>query len=164
VRRVKRITDLSDNRDELESLPSQSGSSHVGAVQAAVVVGPVCGAVGVVDVMGSELHGGYVDVDGLSVYDEVRGAGQPLVLLHGGWPTIELNFGDVVRRLDEDHGVVAVELFSTSRLSTTPRSAASRTAGYRYQRSPSNSKPIDSCPHLALASISHSTNCCRFPA
>jgi hypothetical protein len=104
-----------------------------------------------------------VAVDGLSVYDEVRGDGQPLVLRHG-WPTIELNFGDVVLRLAEGHGVVAVELFSTSRLSTTPRFAASRTAGYRYQRSPSNSKPIDSCPHLALASISHSMNCCRFPA
>jgi hypothetical protein len=134
------------------------------AVQATVIVGPVCGAVGVVAVMGPELHGGYVDIDGLSVYDEVHGDGQPLVLLHGGWPTIELNFGDVVLRLAEGHGVVAVELFSTSRLRRTPRSAASPTASYRYQRSPSNSKPIDSCPHLALASISHSMNCCRVPA
>jgi hypothetical protein len=76
------------------------------------------------------------------------------------WPVVR---GSLRTLLAEGHGVVAVGLLRTSSLSTTPRCAASRAAGYRYQRSPSNSKPIDSCPHRALTSISHSMKCCRFP-
>jgi pimeloyl-ACP methyl ester carboxylesterase len=35
----------------------------------------------------------YADVNGLHLYYEEHGEGPPLVLLHGGLMTIELNFG-----------------------------------------------------------------------
>ena len=34
----------------------------------------------------------YVDVNGLHMYYEMYGGGSPLVLLHGGMLTIDLNF------------------------------------------------------------------------
>jgi pimeloyl-ACP methyl ester carboxylesterase len=55
-------------------------------------------------------QGSYVEVDGLSIYYELRGEGPPLVLLHGGLLTIELAFGDVLPALAERHKVVAIEL------------------------------------------------------
>ena len=38
---------------------------------------------------------GYAPVNGLKMYYEVHGTGRPLVLLHGGLPTIDLSFGDL---------------------------------------------------------------------
>lgn len=35
----------------------------------------------------------YAKVNGLQLYYEVHGAGRPLVLLHGGLMTIDLNWG-----------------------------------------------------------------------
>ena len=35
----------------------------------------------------------YAPVNGLELYYEVHGSGRPLVLLHGGLLTIDLNFG-----------------------------------------------------------------------
>jgi pimeloyl-ACP methyl ester carboxylesterase len=55
-------------------------------------------------------QGSYVEVDGLSIYYELRGEGPSLVLLHGGLLTIELAFGDVLPALAERHKVVAIEL------------------------------------------------------
>ena len=39
---------------------------------------------------------GYADVNGLHMYYELYGAGSPLVLLHGGMLTIDLNFGTLI--------------------------------------------------------------------
>jgi pimeloyl-ACP methyl ester carboxylesterase len=52
----------------------------------------------------------YVDVNGLHLYYEQHGEGPPLVLLHGGLVTIELNFGVVIPPLANHHRVIAVEL------------------------------------------------------
>src|SRR3954469_9734761 len=52
----------------------------------------------------------YAPVNGLQLYYEVRGSGRPLVLLHGGLMTIDLNFGSMVEPLARNHRVVAVEL------------------------------------------------------
>jgi len=52
----------------------------------------------------------YADVNGLRLYYEVHGSGPPLVLLHGGLLTIELNFGALIPALARSHTVVAVEL------------------------------------------------------
>jgi pimeloyl-ACP methyl ester carboxylesterase len=52
----------------------------------------------------------YADVNGLHLYYELHGEGPPLVLLHGGLLTIELNFGEVIPRLAPRHRVIAVEL------------------------------------------------------
>lgn len=39
---------------------------------------------------------GYADVNGLHMYYEVHGGGSPLVLLHGGMLTIDLNFAGLI--------------------------------------------------------------------
>jgi pimeloyl-ACP methyl ester carboxylesterase len=44
------------------------------------------------------------------MYYEVHGSGRPLVLLHGGVVTIDLNFGAVLPVLAKDRQVVAIEL------------------------------------------------------
>ena len=51
---------------------------------------------------------GYAPVYGLQMYYEIRGSGQPLVLLHGAFMTIEL-MGKLVPGLAESRQVVAVE-------------------------------------------------------
>ena len=53
---------------------------------------------------------GYADVNGLRLYHEVAGEGFPLVLLHGGMLTIDLNYADLIPGLVDRHRVVAVEL------------------------------------------------------
>jgi pimeloyl-ACP methyl ester carboxylesterase len=58
---------------------------------------------------------GYADVNGVHLYyedyDEQHGAtGTPLVLLHGGLLTIDLNFAGLIPRLAARHRVIAVEL------------------------------------------------------
>jgi pimeloyl-ACP methyl ester carboxylesterase len=53
----------------------------------------------------------YADVNGLHMYYERHGeAGTPLVLLHGGMMTIELNFAALIPTLAQRHQVIAVEL------------------------------------------------------
>ena len=42
---------------------------------------------------------GYVDVNGVHMYYEQYGDGTPLVLLHGGMLTIELNFASLIPTL-----------------------------------------------------------------
>ncbi len=38
---------------------------------------------------------GYVPVNGIKVYYEVYGEGRPIVLLHGAFYTIEMNWGTI---------------------------------------------------------------------
>lgn len=51
---------------------------------------------------------GYAAVNGLNMYYEIHGAGQPLVVLHGSFMTIEL-MGELVPKLAEGRQVIAVE-------------------------------------------------------
>ena len=53
---------------------------------------------------------GYADVNGLHMYYEVHGEGSPLVLLHGGMLTIDLNFAGLIPTLARKHQVIGVEL------------------------------------------------------
>jgi len=54
---------------------------------------------------------GYADVNGLHLYHEEHGeVGSPLILLHGGMLSIELNFAELIPRLAQRHRVIAVEL------------------------------------------------------
>jgi pimeloyl-ACP methyl ester carboxylesterase len=64
---------------------------------------------------------GYVDVNGVHMYYEVYGEGSPLVLLHGGVMTIELNFASLIPALAARHMVVAVELQGHGRTADTER-------------------------------------------
>jgi len=52
----------------------------------------------------------YAPVNGLQLYYEIHGSGRPLVLLHGGLMTIDLNFGPLLEPLAASRRVIAVEL------------------------------------------------------
>ncbi|GGG92842.1 alpha/beta fold hydrolase [Pedobacter zeae] len=53
---------------------------------------------------------GYVPVNGTKVYYEVYGNGKPLVLLHGAFMTIGMNWGELVPELAKTRKVIAIEL------------------------------------------------------
>ena len=53
---------------------------------------------------------GYIDVNGVHMYVEQYGEGEPLVLLHGGMLTIELNFASLIPTLATRHRVIGVEM------------------------------------------------------
>jgi pimeloyl-ACP methyl ester carboxylesterase len=52
---------------------------------------------------------GYAPVNGLQMYYEIHGSGEPLVLLHGAFGAIDL-WGPILTTLAETHQVIAVEL------------------------------------------------------
>ena len=53
---------------------------------------------------------GYVPVNGIKVYYEVYGEGKPIVLLHGAFYTIEMNWGQLIPELSKTRKVIAIEL------------------------------------------------------
>lgn len=52
---------------------------------------------------------GYASVNGLNMYYEVHGSGQPLVLLHGNLSSIEVDFGRIIPALAKTRQVIAIE-------------------------------------------------------
>jgi pimeloyl-ACP methyl ester carboxylesterase len=58
---------------------------------------------------GTPTESGYAPVNGLEMYYEVHGSGQPLVLLHGNLSTIGTSFGKVLPKLAAARRVIAVE-------------------------------------------------------
>lgn len=69
---------------------------------------------------------GYAPVNGIKVYYEVYGKGKPIVLLHGAFMTIDMNWGELIPELSKNRKVIAVELqghghtpFSERKLSHT---------------------------------------------
>jgi pimeloyl-ACP methyl ester carboxylesterase len=54
-------------------------------------------------------QGNYAPVNGLQMYYEVHGAGQPLVLLHGAYSNIETDFGKMLPDLAKNRMVIGVE-------------------------------------------------------
>jgi len=63
----------------------------------------------------------YAHVNGLDVYYETHGAGEPLVLLHGGLHTIELSFARMLPQLAKTRKVVAIELQGHGHTADTDR-------------------------------------------
>src|SRR6266487_1167341 len=63
----------------------------------------------------------YAPVNGLQLYYEIRGSGKPLVLLHGGLMTIDLNFGPLLEPLAGGRQVIAVELQGHGHTADTSR-------------------------------------------
>lgn len=53
---------------------------------------------------------GYADVNGLQLYYEVYGEGKPLVLLHGSYFTIPLNWSRFIPLLAKDRKVIVTEM------------------------------------------------------
>ncbi|HWQ12595.1 MAG TPA: alpha/beta hydrolase [Roseiflexaceae bacterium] len=58
----------------------------------------------------SALQTGYVAVNGLNMYYEIHGEGQPLVLLHGAFSAIGTSFGALLPGLARGRQVIAFEL------------------------------------------------------
>ena len=54
-------------------------------------------------------HNGYATVNGLNLYYEIHGSGEPLVLLPGGFMTVEA-MGEIVLQLAATRQVIGVEL------------------------------------------------------
>lgn len=63
----------------------------------------------------------YADVNSVHLYYEERGDGPPVVLLHGGLLTIELNFANLIPVLAAHHRVIAVELQGHGRTADVDR-------------------------------------------
>jgi pimeloyl-ACP methyl ester carboxylesterase len=77
---------------------------------------------------------GYADVNGLHMYYEVYGEGSPLVLLHGGMLTIDLNFATLIPTLARRHQVIGIEMQGHGRTADidreiTPATLASDVVG-----------------------------------
>jgi pimeloyl-ACP methyl ester carboxylesterase len=71
-------------------------------------------------------NSGYARVNGIQVYYEVYGEGRPIVLLHGAFYTIDMNWGQLIPDLSKTRKVIAIELqghghtpFSDRKLSIT---------------------------------------------
>lgn len=52
---------------------------------------------------------GYAPVNGIKVYYEVYGEGKPLILLHGAFYTIDMNWGELIPELSKNRKVIAIE-------------------------------------------------------
>lgn len=55
-------------------------------------------------------NSGYAPANGTKVYYEVYGDGKPLVLIHGAYYTIEMNWGKLIPELAKTRKVIAIEL------------------------------------------------------
>ena len=55
-------------------------------------------------------NSGYAPVNGIKVYYEVYGEGRPIVLLHGAFMTIDMNWGQLIPELSKNRKVIAIEL------------------------------------------------------
>ncbi|MBI1335174.1 MAG: alpha/beta fold hydrolase [Armatimonadetes bacterium] len=53
---------------------------------------------------------GYAPVNGLKMYYEIHGSGQPVVLLHGAFMTITINWDGWIDELSKTRKVIAVEM------------------------------------------------------
>ena len=70
--------------------------------------------------MNGDPKGNYDEVNGLNMYYEIHGSGQPLILLHGGIGTIEM-FGEVLPLLAGGRRVIAVDLQAHGRTADVDR-------------------------------------------
>jgi pimeloyl-ACP methyl ester carboxylesterase len=59
---------------------------------------------------GKPIGSGYAPVNDIKVYYEVYGEGRPIVLLHGAYMTIDMNWGQLIPQLSKTRKVIAIEL------------------------------------------------------
>jgi pimeloyl-ACP methyl ester carboxylesterase len=55
-------------------------------------------------------NSGYAPVNGIKVYYEVYGEGMPVILLHGAFYTIEMNWAQLIPELSKTRKVIAIEM------------------------------------------------------
>src|SRR5512142_36019 len=65
-------------------------------------------------------HGSYAAVNGLNLYYEIHGTGEPLVLLHGGLGAVEM-FGGLLPLLAAGRQVIGVDLQAHGRTADIDR-------------------------------------------
>jgi pimeloyl-ACP methyl ester carboxylesterase len=65
---------------------------------------------GVVTNIIAQAKTGYAQANGVKMYYEVHGSGQPLVLLHGAFNTINTAFAQLIPELSKTRQIIAVEL------------------------------------------------------
>jgi pimeloyl-ACP methyl ester carboxylesterase len=65
--------------------------------------------------------GSYASVNGLDMYYEIHGSGQPLVLLHGAFSAIGTSFGNILPSLAETRQVIAFEMQAHGRTADIDR-------------------------------------------
>ncbi len=58
----------------------------------------------------SKSQSGYAPVNGLKMYYEIQGTGKPIVLLHGSFMTINMNWNKIMPMLAKNRKVIAVEM------------------------------------------------------
>jgi pimeloyl-ACP methyl ester carboxylesterase len=61
-------------------------------------------------VMTHQFASNYSTVNGIKMYYELYGRGEPLVLLHGGGSTIQSSFGRIIPDLAKHYTIIAIEL------------------------------------------------------
>lgn len=68
---------------------------------------------------------GYAPVNGLRMYYEIHGSGDPVVLLHGAFMTITTNWAGWIDSLSRTRQVIAVEMQGHGRTADIPRELSS---------------------------------------
>lgn len=68
---------------------------------------------------------GYAPVNGLKMYYEVHGSGEPVVLLHGAYMTITNNWEGWIGELSKTRKVISVEMQGHGRTADIPRELSS---------------------------------------
>jgi pimeloyl-ACP methyl ester carboxylesterase len=68
-----------------------------------------------------EFTSGYIPVNGLEMYYEIHGTGQPLVLLHGAFSAIGTSFGELLPGLASSRQVIGFELQAHGRTADIDR-------------------------------------------
>jgi pimeloyl-ACP methyl ester carboxylesterase len=76
--------------------------------------------------MDVNVPGKYVNVNGLNMYYEIHGEGQPLVLLHGAFSAIGTSFGKILPGLATSRQVIAFELQGHGHTADIDRSLSSQ--------------------------------------
>lgn len=73
------------------------------------------------DTVDTPIQSGYAPVNGLQMYYEIHGTGQPLVLLHGAYSAIGTSFGEILPGLAQTRQVIAFELQAHGRTADIDR-------------------------------------------
>jgi pimeloyl-ACP methyl ester carboxylesterase len=71
--------------------------------------------------MNDDPKANYAEVNGLNIYYEIHGTGQPLVLLHGAFSAIGTSFGNVLPSLASTRQVIAFEMQAHGRTADIDR-------------------------------------------
>jgi pimeloyl-ACP methyl ester carboxylesterase len=77
---------------------------------AVIIITSITMSVNSVQAQATGSNGKYSSVNGINMYYEIHGNGQPLVLIHGGGSTIYTTFGKILPELSKHNQVIAVEL------------------------------------------------------